>query len=55
MSPYFIQQSEAKSKEEDARSPLSEEGRRDVQKPAQFLKRAGIEFSYKWKRKGITD
>lgn len=43
MQLYLIQHGEAKSKSEDAKRPLTEQGRRDVGRVAGFVQQAGIE------------
>ncbi len=42
MKLYLIQHGEAKAKAEDARRPLSERGRGDVARVAEFVQRAGV-------------
>lgn len=48
MKLYLVQHGEAVSKQEDPERPLSEQGTRDVQAMAGFLKHAGIKVVRVW-------
>jgi phosphohistidine phosphatase len=48
MKLYLVQHGDALSKDTDPERPLSEIGRRDVERLAAFLKRAGIRASSVW-------
>ncbi len=42
---YLVQHGEAKRKEEDPQRPLTEKGRRDTEKIAEFLSRTGVKIN----------
>jgi len=48
MKLYLVQHAKAASKQEDLERPLTEEGRRDVQRVAAFIKPLSICVDYLW-------
>ena len=48
MKLYLVQHAKAASKETDPQRPLTEEGRRDIQKVAAFVKSLNLSVDYLW-------
>jgi len=48
MKRYLVQHAKAASKETDPERPLTEEGRRDIQKVAAFIKPLDLSVDYLW-------
>ena len=48
MKLYLVQHAKAASKETDSQRPLTEEGRRDIQKVAAFIKSLNLSVDYLW-------
>jgi phosphohistidine phosphatase len=48
MKLYLIQHAKAASKEDDPQRSLTEEGRRDIQKVAEFIKPLNLSVDYVW-------
>jgi phosphohistidine phosphatase len=48
MKLYLVQHAKAASKETDPQRPLTEEGRRDIQKVAAFIKSLNLSVDYLW-------
>jgi len=48
MKLYLVQHAKAASKEADPQRPLTEEGRRDIQKVAAFIKPLNLSVDYLW-------
>ena len=48
MKLYLVQHAKAASKQADPQRPLTEEGRRDIQKVASFIRPLGLGLDYLW-------
>jgi len=48
MKLYLVQHAKAASKDADPQRPLTEEGRRDIQKVAAFIKPSNLSVDYLW-------
>ncbi len=48
MKLYLVQHAKAASKDADPQRPLTEEGRRDIQKVAEFIKPLNLSVDYLW-------
>jgi len=48
MKLYLVQHAKAASKEADSQRPLTEEGRRDIQKVAEFINPLNLSVDYLW-------